>query len=139
MLSIRKVVSDILGGFVAKFMKDKFESYKMISGVECPTLIIHGQSDDLISYNHSSELYKLASNCSCELILPENMDHNEFDFYHEFSEPLIEFLSRNGVFAHLKEYNTDIDRVYFEVPTGFDKPTKQWNCLTKLLKMLSLN
>jgi esterase/lipase len=136
MYSIRKVVEDILGKFVSYFMNDKFENYKYISNVKSPILIIHGQNDALINYSHSTELYNLTKT-PCELILPENMDHNEFDFYQEFSEPLVDFISRNCIFSHLENFDSEIDNEFFETPADFKKPFKQWNCLTTLLKKLS--
>lgn len=138
MYSIRKVVEDILGKFVSYFMNDKFENYKYIGDVKCPILIIHGQNDILINYNHSTELYNLTK-APCELILPENMDHNEFDFYQEFSEPLVEFISRNCIFSHLEEFTSEIGKEYLEIPEEFKKPNKQGSFLTSLLKKLSLS
>lgn len=138
MLSIRKVVSDILGKFVSYFMNDRFENYKLISQVKSPILLIHGQNDKLISYSHSTELYNLAR-APCELILPENMDHNEFDFFQEFSEPLIDFITRNGIFSHSVSFDLEIDKSLFIAPEQLKQPFKQWNMLTKLLKKLSLN
>ena len=43
------------------------------------------------------ELYN-RTKAPCELILLENMEHNEFDFFYEFSEPLLDFMSRNAIF-----------------------------------------
>lgn len=137
MLSIKNVAKDILGKLVSVFIKDRFENYKMIVHVECPILIIHGQNDGLISYSHSSELYNL-SKAPCELILPEYMDHNEFDFYQEFSEPLLEFMSRNSIFAYTKPCDGDIPQKYFIAPESFKVPFTQWNFLTKLLKKFSI-
>lgn len=138
MLSIKNVARDILGKFVSFFLKDRFENYKYISKVECPILIIHGQNDALINYSHSTQLYNL-SKAPCELILPEHMDHNEFDFFQEFSEPLLEFMSRNAIFAYTKEYTEEIPKKYFEVPECFKVPFSQWNFLTKILKKFSIN
>ena len=75
----------------------------------------------------------------CELILPENMDHNEFDFFQEFSEPLLDFISRNGIFAFTEPCNNRFDYDLYVVPGEILKPYKQWNCLTKLLKKFRLS
>jgi len=138
MLSIKTVVKDILGKYISLFMKDRFENKKMISHVKCPILIIHGQNDVLINYSHSTELFNL-SKAPCELILPENMDHNEFDFFQEFSEPLLEFMSSNAIFAYCKECTGEIPKELFIVPESFKQQIENWNFLTKLLKKFAIN
>jgi len=35
-----------------------------------------------------------ACNGTCELVLPKEMDHIEFDFYDDFTAPLMDFLLR---------------------------------------------
>ena len=137
-LSIRYVVRDMLGKFVSYAVRDRFMNYKMIEEVQCPILIIHGQSDSLIKYYHATELYN-RSKAPCELILPENMDHNEFDFFHEFSEPLLDFISRNAIFAYTENCNPEFSGDLFKVPEEYKTPPKNWNCLTALLKKFSLN
>lgn len=138
MLSIRSVVRDILGKLVSYCIKDKFENYKMIETVTCPILIIHGQNDALIKYYHSTELYNSAK-APCELVLPENMDHNEFDFFQEFSEPLLDFISRNAIFAYTEPCTGKIPQSICIPPTEFSQPFKQWNCLTQILKRFSIS
>lgn len=138
MMSIQYVVRDILGKLVSYTIKDRFENYKMIEEVTCPILIIHGQNDTLIKYYHATELYNRAK-APCELILPENMDHNEFDFFQEFSEPLLDFISRNAIFAYTQPSSNKVSPEMTKVPLEFTGPLKQWNCLTKLLKKFSIN
>jgi fermentation-respiration switch protein FrsA (DUF1100 family) len=138
MMSIRHVVRDILGRLVSYTIRDRFENFKMIEEVKCPILIIHGQNDNLIKYYHSTELYN-RSKAPCELILPENMDHNEFDFYQEFSEPLLDFISRNAIFAYTQPCTYKLSNDLYKVPEEITKPFKQWNCLTKLLKKFSIS
>ena len=135
-MSIRTVVKDILGRFVSFAVKDRFKCYELIEKVECPILIIHGQSDTLIKYYHATELYN-RSKAPCELILPENMAHNEFDFYHEFSDPLLDFISRNGIFAYTENCDMEIDSNLLNVPKEFDGKTVNWNCLNTLLRKFS--
>jgi esterase/lipase len=137
MISIRTVVKDIMGTLISYFIKDRFETIKMIEKVVNPILIIHGQNDNLIRYYHSTELYNKAL-APCELILPENMDHNEFDFFQEFSEPLLDFISRNGIFANTEPCSAKFPPNLFKVPEEFKIPIKQWNCLTSLMKKFSL-
>lgn len=138
LLSIRNVVKDMLGRFVSFAVRDKFRNYKMIEEVQCPILIIHGQNDSLIKYYHATELYN-RSKAPCELILPENMDHNEFDFFHEFSEPLLDFISRNAIFAYTDPCNPIFNPELLKPPELFKQPQKNWNCLNALLKKFSLS
>ena len=138
MLSIRTVVKDILGTLVSYSIRDRFKNGEMIVDVKCPILIIHGQNDILIKYYHSTELYNRAKS-PCELVLPENMDHNEFDFFQEFSEPLLDFLSRNGIFANTQPCNNKVSSDLLRVPNEFNRPYEQWNCLTTLLQKFSIN
>ena len=137
-LSIRHVVADLLGRFVSYAVKNRFKSYKMIGDVECPILIIHGQVDSLIKYYHATELYNL-SKAPCELILPENMDHNQFDFFHEFSEPLLDFISRNEIFSGAIKCDFNFDAEIKKVPEEFLVKPNNWNCITKLLNKFKLN
>jgi esterase/lipase len=138
LLSIRYVVKDMLGKFVSYAVRDRFKNYEMIEQVQFPILIIHGQNDSLIKYYHATELYN-RSKAPCELILPENMDHNEFDFFHEFSEPLLDFISRNAIFAYTETCQPKLPQSLFEVPEEFKEPPKNWNCLNTLLKKFSLS
>jgi abhydrolase domain-containing protein 17 len=138
MMSIQAVVKDILGRLVAYTIKDRFQNIKMIEDVKCPILIIHGQNDTLIKYYHSTELYN-KSKAPCELILPENMDHNEFDFFQEFSEPLLDFISRNAIFTYTQPCANKIPVEAMKVPDEFLKPYKQWNCLTKIFKRFNIS
>ena len=137
LLSIRHVVKDILGKLISYCFKNIFENIEMIDKVTCPILIIHGQNDVLIKYYHSTELYNRAK-VPCELILPENMDHNEFDFFQEFSEPLLDFISRNAIFANTEACVANFPKQLYDVPEIFKRPYKQWNFLTKLLKKFSI-
>ncbi len=137
-MSIQNVVRDILGKLVSYTLRDRFNNYKIIENVTAPILIIHGQNDTLIKYYHSTELYNKAKS-PCELILPENMDHNEFDFFQEFSEPLLDFISRNAIFAYTQPCSYKIPAELMNVPDEYKVQCKQWNCLTKLLKKFSIN
>jgi len=138
LLSIRYMVKDMLGRFISYAINDRFKSSEMIQDVNCPILIIHGQVDSIIKYYHATELYN-RSKAPCELILPENMEHNEFDFFHEFSEPLLDFISRNAIFAYTENCSPQIGPELEKAPEEFKNPPKNWNCLTSLLKKFSLN
>ena len=138
LMSIRHVVKDILGKLISYTFKEQFSSITLIEDVKCPILLIHGQNDNLIKYYHATELYNKAK-VPCELILPENMDHNEFDFFQEFSEPLLDFISRNAIFANTQPTLLKIKKKLNKTPEIFKRPYKHWNILTKLLKKFSIN
>ena len=137
-LSIRHMIKDILGRFISFAIRDRFRSGEYIKNVESPILIIHGQIDSIIKYYHATELYNRTTS-PCELILPENMEHNEFDFYHEFSEPLQDFIARNGIFSEATDCKINIDEKIKTTPEEFKNPPKNWNCITAILKKFSFD
>ena len=137
-LSIRHMIRDILGRFISFAIRDRFKSGEYIKLVESPILIIHGQIDSIIKYYHATELYNRTTS-PCELILPENMEHNEFDFYHEFSEPLQDFINRNGIFANATNFRAVITDDMKKTPEEFKTPPRNWNCITGLLKKFSFD
>ena len=137
-LSIRHMIKDILGRFISFAIKDRFKSGDAIKDVKSPILIIHGQVDSIIKYYHATELYNRTT-APCELILPEYMDHNEFDFYHEFSEPLQDFISRNNIFSDANDCTIEISDDIKRTPEEFKIPPKNWNCITGLLKKFSFD
>ena len=137
-LSIRHMIKDILGRFISFAIRDRFKSGEYIKEVQSPILIIHGQIDSIIKYYHATELYNRAT-APCELILPENMEHNEFDFYHEFSEPLQDFIARNGIFNDATDSNIEISDEIRKTPEEYKNQPKNWNCITALLKKFSFD
>jgi dipeptidyl aminopeptidase/acylaminoacyl peptidase len=69
----------------------------MAKHIKSPTLLIHGMKDELISYDHSKEIFEVLKKCKCrsELILPEDMTHNGFEFYRDLIRHLIDFVDIN--------------------------------------------
>ena len=137
-LSIRHMIRDILGRFISFAIRDRFKSGDYIQEVKSPILIIHGQIDSIIKYYHATELYNRTT-APCELILPENMEHNEFDFYHEFSEPLQDFIARNNIFGDAIDCKVVISDGIKKTPEEFKNPPRNWNCITGLLKKFSFD
>ena len=137
-LSIRHMIRDILGRFISFAIRDRFKSGDYIQEVKSPILIIHGQIDSIIKYYHATELYNRTT-APCELILPENMEHNEFDFYHEFSEPLQDFIARNNIFGDAIDCKVVISNDIKKTPEEFKNPPRNWNCITGLLKKFSFD
>jgi len=42
-------------------LKDKFESYKKITNISVPILIIHGKVDKIVPYDMGKKMYELAN------------------------------------------------------------------------------
>ncbi|MCQ2818551.1 MAG: alpha/beta hydrolase [archaeon] len=92
--TIKNVAKGIVGGMLGLLVKDRFTSIEYIKNVTCPVLFIHGQKDKLIPFTHSLELKE---NCSgpYEILLPEEMTHNEFDYDDDLINPVKNFLEKN--------------------------------------------
>jgi fermentation-respiration switch protein FrsA (DUF1100 family) len=43
--SLKDVVKSLLGSLPSMIVKDRFQNIEVIRNVDCPTLLIHGQSD----------------------------------------------------------------------------------------------
>lgn len=97
--SIKSVAQNVVGKMLGLLVKERFTSKEYIKNVTCPTLFIHGQKDTLIPFSHSLEL---KDNCSgpYEILLPEEMTHNEFDYDEDLIIPVKNFLDKNtGILA----------------------------------------
>jgi len=111
-LSIGAVAKDIAGGFLSMFIKDRFVNRLSIQSVKCPTIIVHGKKDQVISYQHGEKLYGL---CSAELkqfICPENMTHNNFQIRRDLVDPVAKFFRESGVWKQFS-FEEKIDRQPF--------------------------
>ena len=51
--SLKQAVKTLLGTLASLIVRERFENIKLIERVRCPTLIIHGQKDDLIPESHA--------------------------------------------------------------------------------------
>lgn len=126
--SLQETASSILGMF--KFVvKDRFNNISLIKNVTCPLLLIHGQRDDLIPFTHSLELAKRTGG-PYDLLIPEGMDHNEFDLYEDYLDPISSFLKRH--FANYDNYNNQQKKInikteLFEIPDYLIDPNNQNN------------
>jgi hypothetical protein len=48
--SIKSIIRDLLGNVAAYLIKERFKNFERMQAVTCPTLIIHGKSDELIPW-----------------------------------------------------------------------------------------
>jgi fermentation-respiration switch protein FrsA (DUF1100 family) len=94
--SIRDIVKESAGKVLSFIISDRFRNVDIISSVKCPTFIVHGQKDTLISFKHSQELHFKCGGPSA-LIMPKDMDHNEFDFIDDLIQPFYYFLKQCGI------------------------------------------
>ena len=94
--SIRDIVKEQAGKYLQYLISDRFRNIDIIDQVRCPTFIVHGQRDTLIPCTHSHELYMKCGG-PCALILPQDMDHNEFDFNEDLIRPFQQFLRQINV------------------------------------------
>ena len=115
--SIRAAVKCIAGSIAQYFVKDRFRNIDHIAKVTCPVFLLHGQKDSMIPFDHSQDLRdKCAGPCS--LILPLNMDHNEFDFFEDLSLPFSAFLMQHGISI----LPVNINKAYLNFPAYLFKP-----------------
>ncbi len=94
--SIRDIVKEQAGKYASYLITDRFRNIDYIDKVKCPTFLVHGQRDSLIPCKHSYELYKKCGG-PCALILPQEMDHNEFDFSEDLIKPYSKFLKQCNI------------------------------------------
>ena len=94
--SIRAIAEDQAGRVLKYLISERFNNLEKIKDVTCPTFIIHGMKDNLIPFEHSKTLH---DNCNgpCSLILPPEMDHNDFDYCEALITPFYHFLNQTGM------------------------------------------
>lgn len=98
----------------------RFKNEEHIKSVTCPILFIHGQKDNLIPYEHTIKL-KDKCNCPFDLIMPEEMDHNQFDYENDFIIPLKDFLRRHTTFNSNESMKNVFPNFLYEVPIKMKK------------------
>ena len=111
--SLKDTVKNLVGPF-QYLVRDRFNNYERINKVTCPLLVIHGQKDSLIPYEDSVKLCEKTAG-PYELVLPENMNHNDLQIYEDFLEPIESFLKRHNLLNY-KEKEIIIDKKFFEIP-----------------------
>lgn len=118
--SLGEVVRSLVGIFKHLVM-DRFPNIDIMDKIKCPTLFIHGQKDDIVPFDHSLDLSKKCK-CPIELILPEDMDHNEINVIDDFIEPLTSFLQRNDMLNKIDENEEKLffSKEVFDVPKHLD-------------------
>ena len=112
--SIRAVANNLVGT-LKYLLKERLSSKDYIKNVTCPVLFIHGQSDPLIPFKETI-LLKERCDCPYEVLLPEDMTHNDFDLDDDIVEPINKFIRRNCVVDsqqnNFKEKESEIEQLY---------------------------
>lgn len=130
--SIRGIAEYQAGKFLSYVIKDRFRNIDKITTVQSPTFIVHGMKDKLIPHSHSQALH---DNCGgpCSLILPEEMDHNDFDFCEDLITPFYHFLKQHKIStkepksAHVQMKFPD---EYYIIPKAYQQMSipMSWGC-----------
>ena len=116
--SIRAIAQDQAGSILKYLIQDRFKNIDKIKKVECPTFIVHGMQDSLISYQHSKDLHD-ACGGPCSLIMPTRMDHNDFDFCEDLITPFYHFLKQCNLSTREPKFafqQMNIPLHYFKIP-----------------------
>ena len=101
--------------YVSFIFEKIFNSIKYIKNVECPILFIHGKKDPLISFQHSINLSSEAKNngrCNiADVVIRDNMTHNDFDIVDDIVVPINNFLNEYNLNLNGNSINNiDIDK-----------------------------
>ena len=115
--SIRAVADNIVGP-LKYLLKERLSSKDYIKDVTCPILFVHGQSDPLIPFKETI-LLKEKCDCPFEVLLPEEMTHNDFDLDEDIIDPINKFIKKNCVIDNeknqFKNFENEINKLY-EMP-----------------------
>jgi len=92
-LSLREVIREHIG-FFSQFVNERFPNQERAPNVKAPTLIVHGQRDQMVSVRQSKVLFELLPTRKL-LITPTSMEHNT-NLLHDinlFVLPMLKFFA----------------------------------------------
>lgn len=115
-----KDVAKSLVGFISFVVMNRFNNIEYIKKASCPILFIHGQQDSLIPVSHTLQL-KNECKCPIDVVLPEEMDHNKFDYELDLLQPMKEFLKRHTKYDCNDMYDYIIPGFLFQIPDYMKK------------------
>eukprot|EP01022_Parablepharisma_sp_SALTPOND_P001938 TRINITY_DN108020_c0_g1_i1.p1 TRINITY_DN108020_c0_g1~~TRINITY_DN108020_c0_g1_i1.p1 ORF type:complete len:349 (+),score=26.56 TRINITY_DN108020_c0_g1_i1:123-1049(+) len=120
--SLRAVVKGFVGPFLQYIVAERFPNKDCISKVKCPVFLMHGQKDNIVSCEQAQELKSVldATGTDSVLYMPEDMDHNSFDFENDFVTPLLRFYEERGFTIKPEPPKTGIIVLPLK---AFNKPT----------------
>ena len=90
--SIKEVGMNMVGTIGYFLLKQKWPIISVISKVECPILLIHGKKDILIPYSHSVSLHGVCRSGESQLLIFDDMDHNNINYEYHIRQPFNRFI-----------------------------------------------
>ena len=75
-------------------LREKYDNVKLLQNFKGNIIILHGDSDQLISYKFSQKLFNEITTEKKEYVLIEGKGHNDIWNSPIFREKLIEFIDR---------------------------------------------
>jgi pimeloyl-ACP methyl ester carboxylesterase len=131
--SIRSIAEDQAGRMLKYLVQERFNNHEKMSRVTCPTFIVHGRKDNLIPYAHSQALHDSCSG-PCSLVLPPDMDHNDFDYCDSLITPFYHFLMQMSISTTQPQYmhsQTIIPEDHLIIPKAYipqPATASPWSC-----------
>ena len=125
-----RAVADNLVGPLKYLLRERLSSKDYIKNVTCPILFVHGQSDPLIPFKETI-LLKEKCDCPYEVLLPEDMTHNDFDLDEDIIDPINKFIKRNCVVDNEKNQFKNLEN---EINKLYEMPEEIKAYITKHLK-----
>ena len=98
--------------YISVFLEEIFNSIKYIKNVQCHTLLIHGEKDNLISYQQSEKLLKELNKNREDLgylVKRPNMTHNDFDIKNDIIVQIDNFLKQHHLISN-ENTNSNFDK-----------------------------
>ena len=90
--SMREVIAFHVQWLPKIFIPKMFESLGRVTKITCPTLVIHGDRDDLVPPVHASRLYQnLRAPKALRTI--EGASHNDIDSFSQYYHWVLDFLN----------------------------------------------
>jgi pimeloyl-ACP methyl ester carboxylesterase len=128
--SIYDYAKEKAGGLLSYLLvSERWPTRTNLRKIRCPTLLIHGDRDEVIPFRHSARLRRDAGKfpAPCQLHVQKGASHNAFDFFGDVADPIASFLRRHekapwgakGEPAEAMELNLrDIERRVLEAGPG---------------------
>ena len=98
--------------YISVFLEEIFNSIKYIKNVKCLTLLIHGEQDNLISYQQSEKLLEELNKNREDLgylVKRPNMTHNDFDIKNDIIVQIDNFLKQHHLISN-ENTNSNFDK-----------------------------
>jgi esterase/lipase len=74
--SVKTLLTHHIGGMAAYLFPDVLRNDNVLSSVNCKTLVIHGERDEVVPSAHAEELYNISGGTAKQLLVKKGMGHN---------------------------------------------------------------